>query len=167
MNNITILFLLFLLLNDIGLTQHNLHSQEGKSEIKTLSKEQINSYLNGEGMGLAKPAELNHYPGPKHVLEFSNELKLTEDQINQTNRLIDEVKINAVSLGYQIIEKEKELDSLFVNNIVEEKTIRSLLLKLAELNGELRFVHINAHIKQEKILEHNQIELYDKLRGYK
>jgi hypothetical protein len=26
-------------------------------------------YLNGEGMGFAKPAEMNHYPGPRHVLQ--------------------------------------------------------------------------------------------------
>ncbi len=35
---------------------------------------------NGEGMGIVKYAELNGYPGPKHVLELVNELRLTEEQ---------------------------------------------------------------------------------------
>src|SRR5262249_20157560 len=36
--------------------------------IKALSEEDIAPLLNGEGMGMAKAAELNGYPGPKHVL---------------------------------------------------------------------------------------------------
>jgi hypothetical protein len=33
--------------------------------IKAVSEEDIASLLNGKGMGMAKPAELNGYPGPK------------------------------------------------------------------------------------------------------
>ena len=36
-------------------------------EIKALSRDEINGYLSGDGMAFAKAAELNHYPGPKHV----------------------------------------------------------------------------------------------------
>lgn len=42
--------------------------------------QEIQQYLNGGGMGCAKIAELNGYPGPKHVLELENELQLTEQQ---------------------------------------------------------------------------------------
>ena len=40
-------------------------------EIKALSEEQRQELLDGHGMGLALAAELNHYPGPKHVLELA------------------------------------------------------------------------------------------------
>lgn len=166
MKNKIILFLVFILWNNIILPQNSHHSTEVKNEIKALSKELVNGYLTGEGMSLAKAAELNHYPGPKHVLEFSEELKLTEEQISKTKDLIQTMKMDAVLLGNQIVEREKELDSLFANGIAEEKIVHSLLLEISKLNGELRFVHINAHIGQKEILSGEQIILYDKLRGY-
>ena len=44
-------------------------------EIKALSPEQIEDLLAGEGMGYALAAELNHYPGPRHVLALAAELQ--------------------------------------------------------------------------------------------
>ena len=51
-----------------------------KREIKALSKEEIGGYISGDGMGLAKTAELNHYPGPRHVLDLADELQLSGEQ---------------------------------------------------------------------------------------
>lgn len=34
-------------------------------EIKALSTQEISDYMSGRGMGLAKAAELNGYPGPR------------------------------------------------------------------------------------------------------
>jgi hypothetical protein len=44
------------------------------------SDDDIAALLKGEGMGMAKAAELNDYPGPAHVLTLALELKLTENQ---------------------------------------------------------------------------------------
>src|SRR5256886_16049718 len=49
-------------------------------EIKALSRDEINSYLSGDGIGFAKAAELNHYPGPKHILQLADQLLLSEEQ---------------------------------------------------------------------------------------
>ena len=46
--------------------------------IKSLSPQEVADLLAGRGMGLAKAAELNHYPGPRHVLDLARELDLTE-----------------------------------------------------------------------------------------
>ncbi len=43
-------------------------------EIKALSAETVSGYLAGHGMGFAMVAELNSYPGPKHVLELAEQL---------------------------------------------------------------------------------------------
>ena len=43
--------------------------------IKSLSKEDIAALLNGKGMGMAKAAELNGYPGPVHLLELVQQLR--------------------------------------------------------------------------------------------
>jgi len=39
--------------------------------IKSLSDEDIAALRKGEGMGMAKAAELNGYPGPAHVLDMA------------------------------------------------------------------------------------------------
>ena len=41
------------------------------SDIKSLSQDDQSALLAGRGMGLARPAELNGYPGPAHVLELA------------------------------------------------------------------------------------------------
>jgi hypothetical protein len=47
--------------------------------IKALSDEHIAALRKGEGMGVAKAAELNGYPGPVHVLALAAQLGLTEN----------------------------------------------------------------------------------------
>ena len=43
--------------------------QQARS-IKSLSDDEIAALRKGEGMGMAKAAELNGYPGPAHVLQL-------------------------------------------------------------------------------------------------
>ena len=58
-------------------------------EIKALSHEQMEDLAAGRGMGLALAAELNGYPGPRHVLELATQLSLTDEQRNSIQRLFD------------------------------------------------------------------------------
>ena len=44
------------------------YTGEEQRAIKALSEEEIGDLLEARGMGLAKAAELNSYPGPLHVL---------------------------------------------------------------------------------------------------
>ena len=46
-------------------------------DIKALSPEQVADLREGRGMGASLPAELNGAPGPIHVLELSQQLKVT------------------------------------------------------------------------------------------
>jgi len=55
--------------------------QQSRS-IKALPEGDIAALQNGDGMGMAKAAELNGYPGPRHVLALAAELHLTEAQAN-------------------------------------------------------------------------------------
>jgi Spy/CpxP family protein refolding chaperone len=169
-------FALVLLFGVFALAQekHSMDHQNHKShyiseinnEIKALSNEELNHLLNGEGMGLAKAAELNSYPGPRHVLDLSSELNLTQEQKEKTNALFDSMQTAAKQIGSIIIAKEKELDSIFKTNNTDEKIIRDRITEIALLNGKLRFVHLNAHLKQKEILTDEQISTYNKLRGY-
>ena len=68
-----------LLLSTTVYSQSPYMGQESR-EIKALSPQEISDYLLGRGMGLAKAAELNGYPGPAHVLELAVQLEITSEQ---------------------------------------------------------------------------------------
>ena len=68
-------------------------------EIKALSSEKISAISTGKGMGLAKSAELNGYPGPAHVLALSSELNLSEQQRRRTEVLFRSMQRDAIDVG--------------------------------------------------------------------
>src|SRR5258705_1471679 len=57
--------------------------------IKALSDDEVKQYSAGAGMGHAKAAELNRYPGPMHVLELADTLELSSEQRTKTAQLMD------------------------------------------------------------------------------
>ncbi len=126
---------------------------EGRT-IKALPPEDVSGYLAGKGMGFAMAAELNSYPGPKHVLELRDGLGLDEEQIRQAEGIFDEMHRKAVRLGERYVAKERELDELFVGS-------------RAEIRGELRYAHLTAHLAMRRVLTEEQVSRYDELRGYR
>ena len=57
--------------------------QQGR-DIKALSEQETADLLAGRGMGLAQAGELNHHPGPAHVLELKDRLALMPGQLAAT-----------------------------------------------------------------------------------
>lgn len=145
---------------------HSEYTSEVNNEIKALTDEEFNQLVIGKGMGLAKAAELNNYPGPRHVLDFSYELNLTQEQKEKSETIFKIMQTEAIQLGQLIIKIEKELNSAFKTNTADEKKIKEIVMEIARLKGKLRFVHLNAHLKQKDILSHEQVIAYNKLRGY-
>ncbi|MDH3605210.1 MAG: hypothetical protein OEU26_36930, partial [Candidatus Tectomicrobia bacterium] len=135
-------------------------------EIKALSPSDLQSYLSGHGMGLAKAAELNHYPGPKHVLELAEALHHTEQQRTQTQAIFASVRQEAIQLGQQLIQAERHLDDLFSRQTVTEDALQEATRTIAGYQGKLRHVHLRAHLTQRRVLNAEQIKHHDHLRGY-
>src|SRR4051812_32813197 len=75
------------------------YADQAGHDLKALSPNEIEQYLAGAGLGFAKAAELNHYPGPKHVLELARELQLTPAQREQTIALMQAHQGEARELG--------------------------------------------------------------------
>lgn len=138
---------------------------EGR-EIKALSPEQIEQYRAGEGMGFGLAAELNDYPGPKHVLELASELELSPEQVAGAQAAYDAMHAEAVRLGDSIVERERRLDALFAGGAVTPEALRANLEEIGRLQAELRFVHLAAHLEMRRILTPAQVERYGHLRGY-
>jgi len=135
-------------------------------QIKSLSDEEVQAYLGGRGMGLAKPAELNSYPGPMHVLELAARLELSEAQKARTQKVFEEMRAEAVRLGKAVVAKEAELERLFAEGRVSPASLRANVAEAARLQGELRVVHLLAHLEMKRILSPQQVRRYDELRGY-
>src|SRR5215472_3183899 len=86
--------------------------QQGRA-IKALSDDDIASLRKGEGMGMAKAAELNGYPGPAHVLALAVQLGLTDAERRDVQAIFDRMSDAAKPLGAELIEREHSLDQLF------------------------------------------------------
>ncbi len=154
--------------------QHE-HAQPGRSPyadltgraIKALSADDVTQYLAGEGMGLALAAELNAYPGPRHVLELASELGLTPAVIRRIRVISDSMGVGAVALGERIIGAERELDRAFAERTADDGRLRAVTAEIARLSGELRYTHLRAHLAVTALLTPRQVERYQVARGYR
>jgi len=135
-------------------------------EIKALSPDDVQAYLAGKGLGLAKAAELNGYPGPSHVLSMAAELDLTAEQKRRTAALFEAMESEAVALGRALVGEEQKLDQQFAAKTVSTESLAQSLKSIGELQTALRKVHLNAHLAQIRILTPEQISKYIALRGY-
>lgn len=135
-------------------------------QIKALSEAETAQYLAGGGMGLARAAELNGYPGPKHVLELATGLALTEVQRSSTESVFADMLSDAQRLGALIVAAEAELDRAFDSGHATTETVNQMTREVARLQGELRAAHLGAHLAQVRILSAEQIQRYAELRGY-
>jgi Spy/CpxP family protein refolding chaperone len=142
------------------------YAGQESSEIKALSADELKAYREGTGMGLAKPAELNHYPGPRHVLDLGSDLNLTASQTAGLKAIFDRMHEEAVTLGKKIIDKEKALDREFASGAIDDRKLRTLIAQIAGLQADLRTTHLKAHLETRKILTQLQVARYDELRGY-
>lgn len=135
-------------------------------QIKALSASEQADLLAGKGMGLAKPAELNGYPGPAHVLELASQLSLSAEQLAKTQTLFSAMEQRAQELGRQLVAAEQSLDGLFASKRATEPALRELLARIGELQAKVRAAHLEAHLEQARILSVEQTALYAQLRGY-
>jgi Spy/CpxP family protein refolding chaperone len=145
---------------------HSPYAGEEKRAIKALLAEEMQALLSGQGMGLAKAAELNRYPGPRHVLDLGTQLQLSETQRAETQQIYDRMHREAVRFGALLIDQERELDQLFATEAVDSQTLQHLTKQIAQLQGDLRLAHLQAHVEMKRLLSREQIDTYGALRGY-
>ncbi len=134
--------------------------------IKSLSEEDIQELEKGGGWGLAKAAELNGVPGPAHLLEMKEDIALTPEQVRKIEALYETMRQQAIQLGTELIELERQLNSHFAQRTIREDSLRDLLEKIGKTRIRLRYVHLATHLKTPDILTPEQITRYNTLRGY-
>ena len=135
-------------------------------QIKALSDDDVAALLKGDGMGFAKAAELNGYPGPKHVLDLADRLKLTPDQRQQIGAIFEKMSAAAKPLGAELVDRERTLARLFQKSEITPDRLAQETAAIGDVQGRLRDVHLSAHLETRALLTPEQIALYERLRGY-
>lgn len=140
---------------------------EESREIKALSAQEQRAWAEGQGVGLAKAAELNGYPGPMHVLEHAQQLALSTSQQEEARVLMDGHKRHVRALGAELVETERQLDQLFRSQRATAAAVTALTHQIGSLQARIRASHLITHLEQAAMLRPEQIVAYDRLRGYR
>jgi hypothetical protein len=149
-------------------SHHGAASYAGQQsrDIKALSEDEVQGYLAGAGMGFAKAAELNRYPGPMHALEHAEALALTPEQ-RTLELLMRGHKDEARQLGAQVVRLERELDRLFAQRTATASLVDAKLGEIAAAQAKVRGSHLKTHLDATALLTPDQVDRYVRLRGYR
>jgi Spy/CpxP family protein refolding chaperone len=129
---------------------------------------EVEALASGAGMALALAAEVNGYPGPRHVLEatLAGRLALRQDQRRIIQQIFDRMHDQAVAKGREILDAEARLATRFRNGHIDEPTLREVLDGIGRLRAELRLIHLRAHLETRALLTADQVAQYNAARGY-
>ena len=139
--------------------------EQGRS-VKALSDERAEALLAGEGLGYARAAELNDYPGPRHVLDLADSLGLTDVQRRDVDAAFRTMQSRARAAGRALVRTEARLDSLFAAGAATAERVQALTEEAARIEGEVRYAHLAAHVRTREVLRPEQVDAYQRLRGY-
>ncbi|HYC36004.1 MAG TPA: periplasmic heavy metal sensor [Usitatibacter sp.] len=145
---------------------HSPYAGQQSRDIKALSEDEVKGLLAGAGLGYARPAELNRYPGPMHALEHAEALQLTSAQRERMQALMKSHKAEARELGARLVALERELDQLFANRKATAESVDRVLLQIGEATARVRGSHLKTHLEATAILTPAQVDRYVELRGY-
>lgn len=135
-------------------------------EIKTLSPQEIADLRAGRGMGLALPAELNRYPGPMHVLELAEPLRLSPEQRRRMEALFEAMRAETRPIGEEVIAAEGALERLFATTRATPASVTEASGAVGAARASLRAAHLRYHLQAREALTAEQISRYGELRGY-
>jgi Spy/CpxP family protein refolding chaperone len=176
-SRLTIVALALASATGLALAQSHQHGQHKKQAaqpyagqqtraVASLSAEELKELQDGRGMGLAKAAEVNGHPGPSHVLELADELKLTPEQRQLVKAAFDRMQAKAKAVGEAYIKAEMAVDQAFKAGPADAAQVAARVAEANRLLGEVRLSHLLAHVEITPLLTPEQRARYAELRGY-
>lgn len=142
------------------------YAGQHRQPIKALTPSEIDDLLAGRGMGLAKAAELNSFPGPAHALDLADALGLSAGQRAAIGEIRARMSEQAMALGRRLIGLEADLDRSFAEAAIDTATLEAKLQDIAQVQARLRGVHLRAHLETRRVMNPAQIAQYNQARGY-
>jgi len=97
----------------------------------------------GRGFGLAFAADQNGYPGPMHVLELKDRLKLTADQEAKGREL---------------------MHAMFTESRPKGARLLAAVAEVERARTEVRLVHLLTHLTTRDLLTEDQRRIYHEAR---
>jgi hypothetical protein len=97
---------------------------------------------------------------------MKHEIDLSSKQIRDIEDLYKKMRKEAIALGTELIELERQLNNHFSDGTITYEILDTLLERISEVQKKLRYVHLATHLKTPDILTPAQLALYNKLRGY-
>ncbi|MEM7646715.1 MAG: hypothetical protein AAF203_07400 [Pseudomonadota bacterium] len=143
--------------------------KQKNNQIKAITQNDLEGLEKGSGMpfgGMAKAAELNGLPGPRHVLDMEEEIQLSKTQKKQVAEIFEKMNREARKWGAELIEIERLMDTKMKTGEIKSGSLQRLVRQSAIKYGELRFSHLVAHLETAKVLSKDQVQIYNKVRGY-
>ena len=118
----------------------------------------------GRGFGLAFAADQNGYPGPMHVLELKDRLKLTADQEAKARELMHAMFTESRPKSARLLEAEAKLRRLFAERVADAPAVRAAVAEVERARTEVRLVHLLTHLKTRDLLTEDQRRIYHEAR---
>jgi hypothetical protein len=76
------------------------------------------------------------------------------------------MQARAIPLGKELVEEERVLERLFASRAVNSESLGQALNRIGRLQGQVRHVHLDAHVEQTALLTPAHLEKYNRLRGH-
>ncbi len=144
--------------------QHG-HGHEGGHQAAEACSVEFDKVVGeGRGFGLAFAADQNGYPGPMHVLELKEQLKLTADQEAKAQALMHAMFAESRPKGARLLDAEAKLRRLFADRAADDSAVRAAVAEVERARGEVRLVHLLAHLKTRELLTEDQRRIYHQAR---
>jgi Spy/CpxP family protein refolding chaperone len=132
--------------------------------VQTYEKAFEQNLAEGRGFGMAFAADQNGYPGPLHVLELKDHLKLTADQEARMQAMLAAMFAESRPKSARLLESEAKLRQLFAAGRAEEAAVRAATAEVEKARTEVRLVHLLFHLKTRDVLTDEQRRLYHEAR---
>lgn len=144
------------------------HHETSGPEIPGLGADEVAELLEGRGMGQARVAEVQGYPGPRHVLDAwgAGTLPLSSEQATRVQEIARAMESAARRVGGLVLDTERELALAFRSGGIDATSLRARVERIAALRGELRTVHLRAHLETRAVLDPAQIARYAELQSH-
>ena len=125
-----------------------------------LSAAEEDRLLAGDGAGQAGAAEMNGYPGPRHVLDQAAALQLTAAQRATIQDIFTRMNADARRLGAGLVQAERELYGAFHSGTATAETLDVMTAAIGRLQAEIRARHLKAHLDTKAVLTLEQLGRY-------
>lgn len=143
---------------------HSGSHEEGHRAAQACATEFEQVVGTGRGFGMAFAADQNGYPGPMHVLELKDRLKLSAEQEGKMQHLMHAMFAESKPKSARLLEAEATLRRLFAERTADDAAVRAVVEGVERARRDVRLVHLLTHLKARDLLTEEQRRIYHEAR---